>query len=40
MEETSTLTPFEIEEVGSLLDALKHLRDTVTKDAAGHRNQL
>lgn len=42
MEETSvsTLAPYEIEEVGGLLDALKHLRDTVTKDAAGHRNQL
>lgn len=36
----SALTSSEIEEVGSLLDDLKRLRDTITKDAAGHENHL
>lgn len=38
--DVSTLTPSEIEEVGSLLEDLKRLRDTVTKDALGHENHL
>lgn len=36
----SALTSSEIEEVGSLLDDLMRLRDTITKDAAGHENHL
>lgn len=36
----SALTSSEIEEVGSLLDDLMRLRDTITKDAAGQENHL